>query len=195
MFRRLLSVILAAFVLTQPTAAAEAATKVTVSTSKGDFVIELWPKRAPGTVANFLRYVRDGHYDGTIFHRVIPRFMIQGGGFTVKGGFREKPGRAPIQNEADRGNKNAVGTIAMARTPDPHSATAQFFINTADNAFLDHTAKTSRGWGYAAFGKVVSGMEVVRAIEAVQTNTVGPMENVPAEPVVIRSIKVTEGGK
>jgi cyclophilin family peptidyl-prolyl cis-trans isomerase len=193
MFVRLFSVILAALFLAHPAAAAQSATQVTVSTSKGDFVIALWPKRAPKTVANFLRYVRDGHYDGTIFHRVIKDFMIQGGGFTLKGGLTEKPTRAAIRNEADKGGRNRAGTIAMARTPDPHSATAQFFINTTDNTHLDHRAKTLRGWGYTAFGRVVRGMDVVRAIAAVRTGNAGPMENMPAEPVVIRSIRI--GGK
>ena len=199
MIRRFFSVILAALFLAQPTsqhlAAAETATRVTVSTTKGDFVIELWPDRAPETVANFLRYVRAGHYDGTIFHRVIPGFMIQGGGFTLKGGFKERPTKAPIRNEADRGNRNLAGTIAMARTPDPHSATAQFFINTVDNAHLDHRGKTAEGWGYAAFGKVVRGMEVVQAIEKVRTGNFGPLQNVPAEPIVIRSIKIDDAAK
>jgi len=198
MIRRFLSAIVAALFATQSPApateamAAESATHVTISTSKGDIVIALDAKRAPGTVANFLRYVRAGHYDGTIFHRVIPQFMIQGGGFTADG-FKEKPTGRPIRNEADKTASNAVGTIAMARTPDPHSATAQFFINTNDNSHLNHTEKSARGWGYAVFGRVVRGMEVVRAIEAVPTRTAGPYENVPAEPVVIRSIKI--GGK
>jgi len=166
---------------------------VTVSTSKGDFVIALDAKRAPVTVANFLRYVRAGHYDGTVFHRVIPQFMIQGGGFSADG-FREKPTGKPIRNEADKTAANKVGTIAMARTSDPHSATAQFFINTNDNTHLDHSGKSVRGWGYTVFGRVVSGMEVVRAIEAVQTGNAGAYQNVPVEAVVIRSIK-PGGGK
>jgi peptidyl-prolyl cis-trans isomerase B (cyclophilin B) len=166
---------------------------VTVSTSKGDFVIALDAKRAPATVANFLRYVRAGHYDGTVFHRVIPQFMIQGGGFSADG-FREKSTGKPIRNEADKTGPNKAGTIAMARTSDPHSATAQFFINTNDNTHLDHSGKSVRGWGYTVFGRVVSGMEVVRAIEAVQTGNAGGHQNVPVEPVVIRSIK-PGGGK
>ena len=195
MIRRFLSAVVAALFATQspaPATAAETATHVTISTSKGDIVIALDAKRAPGTVANFLRYVRAGHYDGTIFHRVIPQFMIQGGGFTADG-FHEKPTGRPIRNEADKTAHNTVGTIAMARTSDPHSATAQFFINTNDNTHLDHREKSERGWGYTVFGKVESGMDVVRAIEAVSTRTVGPYENVPVEPVVIRSIKI--GGK
>lgn len=194
MIRRLLSAIVAAlFAAQSPAAAAETATHVTISTSRGDIVIALDTKRAPGTVANFLRYVRAGHYDGTIFHRVIPQFMIQGGGFTADG-FREKPTGRAIRNEADKTAGNAAGTIAMARTSNPHSATAQFFINTNDNTHLDHTGKSVRGWGYAVFGRVVAGMEVVRAIEAVPTRTAGPYENVPTEAVVIRSIKIG-GGK
>jgi len=173
--------------------AAETATQVTVSTSKGDFAIALDAARAPKTVANFLRYVRAGHYDGTVFHRVIPQFMVQGGGFAAEG-FNEKPTGRTIRNEADKTGRNAVGTVAMARTSDPHSASAQFFINTNDNTHLDHRAKTARGWGYAVFGRVVRGMEVVRAIEAVATRDAGPYQNVPVEPVVIRSIKVG-GGK
>jgi len=194
MIRRFLSAIFAAFFVANPPAAmAETATHVTVSTSMGDFVIALDGEHAPATVANFLRYVRAGHYDGTVFHRVIPQFMIQGGGFTEEG-FREKPTGRPIRNEADKTAANTIGTIAMARTSDPHSATAQFFINTNNNTHLNHTEKSTRGWGYAVFGRVVAGMEVVRRIEAVQTRTVGPYENVPVAPVVIRSIKVG-GGK
>jgi peptidyl-prolyl cis-trans isomerase B (cyclophilin B) len=191
--RRLLTAIVAALFASQSPAVAETATHVTITTSKGDIVIALDAEHAPVTVANFLRYVRAGHYDGTIFHRVIPQFMIQGGGFTANG-FNEKPTGAPIRNEADKTASNTVGTIAMARTSDPHSATAQFFINTNDNTHLNHTSKSPQGWGYAVFGRVVRGMEVVRAIEAVETRTVGPFENVPVEPVVIRSIKVG-GGK
>lgn len=193
MIRRLLSALVAALFATQSPAAAETATHVTISTSKGDIVIALDTARAPTTVANFLRYVRAGHYDGTIFHRVIPQFMIQGGGFTADG-FREKPTGRPIRNEADKTAGNTVGAIAMARTSDPHSATAQFFINTNDNTHLNHTGKSARGWGYTVFGRVVEGMDVVRAIEAVPTRNAGPYENVPAEPVVIRSIRVG-GGK
>jgi len=194
MFVRFLTAIVAALFAAQSPAAAQSATTqsvthVTVSTSKGDFVIALDAKRAPATVANFLRYVRAGHYDGTVFHRVIPQFMIQGGGFSAEG-FREKPTGKPIRNEADKTGPNKVGTVAMARTSDPHSATAQFFINTNDNTHLDHSAKSARGWGYTVFGRVVSGMEVVRAIEAVRTRNAGAYQNVPAEPVVIKSIRV-----
>lgn len=164
--------------------------KVRMTTNLGKIEIELDAKRAPITVKNFLEYVADGHYDGTIFHRVIPQFMIQGGGFTS--GMRQKPTRAPIQNEADNGLKNLVGTIAMARTGEPHSATAQFFINVKDNGFLDHRDKTIRGWGYAVFGKVTKGMEVIKRIEAVTTGNVGPLQNVPVKDVVIKKVEVAK---
>jgi len=161
--------------------------KVRIETSKGTIVVELDPEAAPKTTANFLTYVDNGFYDNTIFHRVIRGFMIQGGGFTAD--MRQKPVQAPIRNEADNGLKNKVGTIAMARTGDPHSATAQFFINAADNAFLDHKSKTPQEWGYCVFGKVVEGLEVVRAIEALPTTNQGVHQNVPVEPVVIKSAK------
>lgn len=159
--------------------------QVELRTSHGLIVLELNPAKAPRTVENFLQYVRDGHYNGTIFHRVIPGFMIQGGGMTAD--MREKPTRAPISNEAANGLRNVVGTVAMARTNDPHSATAQFFINVADNSFLDHRAPTGPGWGYAVFGRVISGMEVVDRIKAVQTANRGPHQNVPLQPVTIES--------
>src|SRR5690606_13594372 len=139
------------------------------------------------TTANFLAYVDRGFYDGTIFHRVIPGFMIQGGGFAP--GMKQKQTGAPIVNEADNGLKNTTGTIAMARTAEPHSASAQFFINTADNHFLDHRSKTIEGWGYAVFGRVVRGMDVVRRIEAAPTRTIGPFENVPVRDVVIEKVE------
>jgi cyclophilin family peptidyl-prolyl cis-trans isomerase len=161
---------------------------VRLATSLGAIVIELDAARAPETVANFLAYVRAGHYDGTVFHRVIRGFMIQGGGFTAA--LERKPTRAPIQNEADNGLRNLAGTVAMARTSDPHSASAQFFINTVDNAGLDHSAKTARGWGYAVFGRVVEGMDVVRRIEGVATGRQGPMADVPNTPVVIEKAEV-----
>jgi len=146
---------------------------------------------APETVANFLEYARSGFYDGTIFHRVIPGFMIQGGGFEP--GMQQKPTRDPIKNEADNGLKNETGTIAMARTPDPHSATAQFFINVKDNSFLDFTAPTAQGWGYCVFGKVVEGMDVVRAIEQVATGAhPSGHRDVPLEDVVIEKVTVEE---
>lgn len=162
--------------------------RVRLVTSMGAIVLELDAARAPRTVENFLSYVRSGHYAGTIFHRVIRGFMIQGGGFTPK--FDKKPVRAPIPNEADNGLTNAAGTIAMARTSDPHSATAQFFINTVNNANLDHTAKTLRGWGYAVFGRVVAGMDVVRRIEDTPTRPVGPFRDAPARAVVIERVEI-----
>jgi len=161
--------------------------KVVLETSKGKIVIELYLQKAPETVVNFLDYVDAEFYDGTIFHRVIPNFMIQGGGFTSD--MTRKSGKGPIKNEADRGLKNAPGTIAMARTGDPHSATAQFFINTANNDFLNHKNKTQQGWGYAAFGKVVEGMNVIGAISAVKTTKRGMYRDVPVEPVVIKSVR------
>ena len=159
--------------------------KVVLETSRGKIVIELYLQKAPETVVNFLDYVDAKFYDGTIFHRVIPNFMIQGGGFTSD--MKRKPGKGPIKNEADRGLKNDRGTIAMARTGDPHSATAQFFINSANNDFLDHKNKTQQGWGYAAFGKVIEGMNVVDAISAVKTTKRGMFRDVPVEPIVIKS--------
>ncbi len=164
--------------------------QVVLETSKGRIVLELFPDRAPKTVDNFLGYVRWGHYDGTIFHRVIPNFMIQGGGITPD--MKEKSTGLPIDNEADNGLKNRRGTVAMARTPDPHSATAQFFINTKDNRSLDHKAKTPTGWGYTVFGKVVEGMDVVDAISQVKTGTKGDYENVPVEPVIILKATLME---
>ncbi len=161
--------------------------RVRLETSKGAIVVELDAQAAPKTTANFLAYVDSGFYDNTIFHRVIPGFMIQGGGFTAD--MRMKPTKAPVENEATNGLKNTIGTIAMARTNDPHSATAQFFINVADNAFLNHKAKVPQGWGYCVFGKVIEGMDVVRAIEAVPTTTQGIHQNVPIEPVIIINAK------
>jgi cyclophilin family peptidyl-prolyl cis-trans isomerase len=162
---------------------------VRLETSKGEIRVELFAERAPKTVENFLAYVRDGHYDGTVFHRVIPGFMIQGGGFTES--YDRKPTDAPIRNEADNGLSNDRGTIAMARTGDPHSATAQFFINLSDNDFLDHKAKTRRGWGYAVFGEVVSGLGTVDEIAQVPTGAVGPFpKDAPREPVVIQDASV-----
>jgi peptidyl-prolyl cis-trans isomerase B (cyclophilin B) len=162
--------------------------KVLLETSKGKIVLELYPDKAPETVKNFLSYVDYKYYDGTIFHRVIPNFMIQGGGFTT--GMKRKPTRDPIKNEADTGLKNDRGTISMARTSNPHSATAQFFINSKNNDFLNHKSKTQQGWGYAAFGKVVEGMKTVDAISAVKTRTVAGFRDVPAEPVVITSARI-----
>ena len=163
---------------------------VVMKTSLGDVKIELDKAKAPVTVDNFLVYVNDKFYDGTIFHRVIPAFMIQGGGFDKD--MNQKKTKAPIKNEAGNGLKNVTGTLAMARTSDPNSATAQFFINTKDNAFLDHKNDTAQGYGYAVFGKVVDGMDVVKKIEQVQTTTRPPYENVPVTPVVIESIRVVD---
>ena len=158
--------------------------RVLLETSKGNILIELDAVKAPKTVKNFLDYVSSGHYAGTIFHRVIPGFMIQGGGFTAD--MTEKPTHPPIKNEADNGLKNERGTIAMARTPDPDSASAQFFINVANNSSLNHRSQTQQGWGYAVFGKVVEGMDVADAIVLAQTTTKGPYENVPIQPIVIK---------
>ena len=165
--------------------------KVKMETSKGTIIIELYPDKAPKTVANFLQYVKDGAYDGTIFHRVIKDFMNQGGGFTTD--YKKVETRAPIQNEADNGLKNLKYTVAMARTSDPHSATNQFFINTANNDFLDFTGKTTRGWGYTVFGKVIEGQNIVGAISRVPTGPGGPfMKDVPRMPIVIRKMTVIE---
>ena len=165
------------------------ATQVELDTTEGKIVIELDAAKAPKTVANFLAYVKAGHYDGTIFHRVIANFMIQGGGYDAS--YAKKPTNAPIQNEADNGLSNLRGTIAMARTSAPHSATAQFFINVVDNAGLDHKDKTSQGWGYCVFGKVVSGMDAVDKIKATPTGAGGPFsKDVPKTPMVINSAKV-----
>ena len=163
---------------------------VKLETSMGDITLELNADKAPATVANFLQYVKDGFYDGTIFHRIIPTFMIQGGGFDAK--MNQKPTRTAIKNEADNGLKNELYTVAMARTMDPNSATAQFFINVADNQFLNHTAKTAQGWGYAVFGKVVKGQDVVDKIKAVPTTTKGMFQDVPVTPVVINKATVVE---
>ena len=157
------------------------AQKVKLATSAGDIVIELDKAKAPKTVDNFVAYVKDGHYNGTVFHRVIPNFMIQGGGMvSTFAGLKEKPTHKPIVNESHNGLSNTTGTIAMARTGDPNSATAQFFINVKDNPFLD------QGDGYAVFGHVVSGMDVVEKIKTVETTTKGPFENVPVNPVIIK---------
>ena len=177
--------------LTINTNAFAANPKVRMETTKGTVIIELYPDKAPKTVENFLHYVNEGKYDGTIFHRVIKRFMNQGGGYTPD--FKKADTFAPIQNEADNGLKNKLGTIAMARTGDPHSATNQFFINTADNAFLDHTSKTNRGWGYCVFGTVVDGMEVMNRISKLQTGANGPFQkDVPMEEILIQKISVVE---
>jgi len=159
--------------------------RVRLNTSAGEIVLELDAERAPGTVENFARYVREGFYDGTIFHRVIDGFMIQGGGFEP--GMRRKKSGDSIRNEADNGLRNEEGTIAMARTPDPHSASSQFFINANDNDFLDHESKSADGWGYCVFGRVVEGMSVVHAINEVRTGSRSGHRDVPMEDVHIES--------
>lgn len=168
--------------------------RVNLETSEGNIVLELDMTRAPVTVLNFLKYVRSGYYDGTIFHRVIKDFMIQGGGFTPQ--MERKEGNATIINEADNGLSNLRGTIAMARTNDPHSATAQFFINTVDNSFLDHKNKTPRGWGYAVFGKVIKGMNVVDKIRNIRTGPNGPFPtDVPLKMVLIQKATIIESDR
>jgi peptidyl-prolyl cis-trans isomerase B (cyclophilin B) len=161
--------------------------KIEMDTTKGKIVIELYAHQAPKTVKNFLAYLDAGFYDKTIFHRVIPGFMIQGGGFTAD--MQRKDTRPPIDNEADNGLRNERGTIAMARTSDPHSATAQFFINTVNNDFLNYRNKSSQGWGYAVFGRVAEGMAVVDAVSGVKTATRGAFRNVPTDPIVITRVK------
>ncbi len=168
---------------------ANAGTFVTMKTNYGTIQLELYPDKAPETVKNFVSYVESGFYNGTIFHRVIPGFMIQGGGMTVD--LVEKDTQKPIKNEADNGLKNERGTIAMARTSDPHSATAQFFINTVDNDFLNYRANNMQGYGYAVFGKVIDGMDVVDKIAKAKTTTVKYFENVPEKPVTIVEAKVS----
>lgn len=191
MKRRLILSLAALLLSTSFTAtAAPANPRVKITTSMGVIVLELDTQKAPVTVKNFLQYVRDRHYDGTIFHRVMPGFMIQGGGFVP--GLREKPTRGQIRNEADNGLSHVTGTIAMARTPDPHSASAQFFINVNDNDGLNHRSKDEEGWGYAVFGRVVQGMDVVMKIVAVQTADIGPHEKVPVKDVMIRKVEVVK---
>jgi peptidyl-prolyl cis-trans isomerase B (cyclophilin B) len=168
--------------------------QVELKTTLGTIVVELYPQKAPATVENFLAYVKSGHYAGTIFHRVIPGFMVQGGGFTPD--FEQKPTRKPVKNEAGNGLKNTVGTLAMARTPEPHSATAQFFINVSNNESLNFRFPTAEGYGYCVFGKVVKGMDVVERIVKVRTGP-GPASHrdVPAQPVVIESVRLVEQEK
>lgn len=170
--------------------AADKNPKVIMKTSMGEITLELYMDKAPATVKNFLGYVDDKFYDGTIFHRVIKGFMIQGGGHTAD--MRKKPTKGPIKNEADNGLSNMRGTIAMARMPDPHSATAQFFINHADNVNLDFSAKTDQGYGYCVFGKVIAGMDVVDAVANVKIMTRGDMQNIPRETIEIISITKIE---
>jgi peptidyl-prolyl cis-trans isomerase B (cyclophilin B) len=162
--------------------------QVLLKTNKGDITLPLDAAKAPKTVANFLAYVKSGHYDGTIFHRVIDNFMIQGGGMAP--GMKQKPTQAEIENEANNGLKNVNGSIAMARTSEPHSASSQFFINVNDNDFLNHTAPTAQGWGYAVFGAVSDGMDVVNAIRKVKTGSSGFHQDVPTEDVVIEKATV-----
>ena len=163
---------------------------IRMQTNKGVIEIELDAVKAPETAANFTNYVKDGFYDGTIFHRVIQGFMIQGGG--MEPGMKEKQTNAPVKNEADNGLANDRGTLAMARTNDPQSATAQFFINLSDNAFLNHQSPTPEGWGYCVFGKVVNGMDVVDAIKDVATTSSGPHQDVPADDVIIEKAEIVE---
>lgn len=163
---------------------------ITLKTNQGDIVLELDFKNTPKTAENFLSYAKNGFYNNTIFHRVINNFMIQGGGF--ESGMKQKATQAAIENEADKGGPNEKGSIAMARTSDPHSATAQFFINVADNNFLNHSAKTAQGWGYCVFGKVVSGMDVVDKIKKVATTSRAGHNDVPREDVIIESVVVEE---
>lgn len=170
--------------------AAEPDPAVKLETSLGDIVVRLDSRKAPISTANFVQYVKSGFYDGTVFHRVIKNFMIQGGGMT--GDLKQKPTRASIRNEADNGLKNKKYTIAMARTGEPHSASSQFFINTKDNDFLDFKSQTPQGWGYAVFGKVIKGQEVVDKIAAVQTGKRGYYDDVPMENVVIKKAVVVE---
>jgi len=163
---------------------------ITLHTNHGDIVLELDFDNAPASAANFLQYARDGFFDGTIFHRVIDNFMIQGGGFDT--GMKQKPTREPIANEADNGLKNDAGTVAMARTMDPHSATAQFFINVKNNDFLNHSGKNSQGWGYAVFGRVVEGMDTVDAIKRVRTGNKAGHQDVPLEAVIIERTSISD---
>lgn len=193
LLRRLTSslILLAGMMLAQPLSAAGNPTAV-IRTNMGDIQLELFADRAPATVENFISYAKSGFYEGTVFHRVISHFMIQGGGFTAN--MEKKPTGEPIANEAGNGLSNTRGTIAMARTNDPHSATSQFFINVQDNMNLDYTGQGGpAGWGYAVFGRVTSGLEVVDDIRFVQTTKVGPYADVPVEPVIIERVEITDG--
>lgn len=169
-------------------AAAAANPSVEMRTSEGTIVLELYADKAPKSVANYLEYVKSGHYNGTVFHRVIDGFMIQGGGYDAS--MQQKPTRAPIENEAKNGLKNQAGTLAMARTANPHSASAQFFINLVDNAFLDYPSRD--GWGYAVFGKVIQGFDIVQKIGRVPTRNAAGMQNVPEQPVTIESVRILD---
>jgi cyclophilin family peptidyl-prolyl cis-trans isomerase len=176
------------------TAAFAADPQVEIKTNMGTITLELYANKAPKTVENFLQYVKDGHFKGTIFHRVINGFMIQGGGFTTD--FVQKKTRPPVQNEANNGLKNDVGTIAMARTSDPQSATAQFFINHKNNDFLNYTGPTPQGWGYTVFGKVIKGVDVVNKIAALETGPTGPFQSdVPRKPVIIEDARILTADK
>ncbi len=187
-FKKLLLVSISLLLAFQLQIAQAANPKVKMETSKGTIILELYPDKAPISVANFLEYVNAGAYDGTIFHRVIKDFMNQGGGFTAD--YKKVDTRDPIQNEADNGLKNLNLTVAMARTNSPHSATNQFFINTADNAFLDHTGKSMRGWGYTVFGKVVEGENIVGAISRVRTGAGGPFsKDAPTAVITIKKMR------
>ena len=166
------------------------AAHVTIATTVGQMTLELDADNAPKTVENFLAYASSGFYDGTIFHRVINNFMIQGGGFTTD--MEQKPTQAPVDNEANNGLKNERGTIAMARTQDPHSATAQFFINVQDNDFVNHTGENMQGWGYTVFGKITQGEDVLDKIRGVQTGSQDGHQDVPTEPIIIESVSITE---
>ena len=188
LLRRSFLTVMASLTLSPLAWAQAPAPQVQLHTSEGDIVLQLDAQRAPKTVANFLQYVRDKHYDGTIFHRVIDGFMVQGGGFSAD--MQQKATRAPIPNEANNGLMNRTYTVAMARTSHPHSATAQFFINVNDNAFLDHTATTAQGWGYAVFGQVVQGQDVVDKIRSLPTGKRGMHQDVPVKPVTILSATV-----
>jgi len=162
--------------------------KISMKTSLGTVMMELYPEKAPITVKNFIQYIESGHFNGTVFHRVIPGFMVQGGGFEP--GMKQKDVGTPIKNEADNGLGNEAGTLAMARTPDPDSATAQFFINLKDNTFLNYSAPTAQGWGYCVFGKVTEGMDVIHSIEKVSTGSAGMHQDVPVEDVMIEEMTV-----
>ncbi|WP_342648943.1 peptidylprolyl isomerase [Pseudomonas sp. REB1044] len=165
-------------------------TQVKLTTNHGDIVLQLNAEKAPKTTENFVQYVKDGHYDGTVFHRVINNFMIQGGGFDTT--MKQKSTRASIQNEADNGLKNTKYSIAMARTMEPHSASAQFFINVSDNDFLNHSGKNVQGWGYAVFGEVIEGREVVDEIQGVKTGSKAGHQDVPSEDVIIKKAEIVE---
>lgn len=190
MHRNIIMITCALILYTFAPALGQEKPQVKMETSKGTVVIELYGQKAPMTTANFLAYVRNGFYEGTIFHRVIRNFMVQGGGFTEE--MKQKPNRPPIRNEADNGLKNNTGTIAMARTNAPHSATSQFFINVKDNHFLNHRSKSGPGWGYCVFGRVIKGMEVVRAIENSSTAAKGNHGDVPVKPILIERMTVID---